>query len=135
VVEALGAGVAALDASQPELALDRLDAAVAPLALLEDWSDRPPLLRYWMTIIGRLLDAAREIAVAAIDGDAVAVAAAAVRYREAGALAGGADNALAVALAEEASAVTATPLQRLAALAGEAADLRAELGPWLHPPA
>jgi len=128
VVEALGAGVAALDASQPDLALDHLDVAVAPLAMLEAWEDGPPLLRYWMTIIGRLLDAARGIAEATIDGDSAAVAAAAVRYREAGALAGGADNALAVSLAEAGAAVSATPLQRLAALAGEAADIRAALG-------
>jgi len=135
VVAALGAGVAALDANQPDVALDRLDAAVEPLASLEGWSERPPLLRYWMTIVGRLLDAARGIAVATIDGDPVAAAVAAVRYREAGALAGGADNALAVALAEEASAVSAAPLRRLAALAGEAADLRAALDPWLLHPA
>jgi len=129
VVEALGAGVAALDSDQPMVALARLDAAAAPLALLDEWTDRPPLLSYWMVIIGRLLDAARGIAVATIDDDPVAVAVAAVRYRDAGALAAGADNALAVALAEGASAVSATPLQRLAALAGEAADLRAELAP------
>ncbi|MEX0709571.1 MAG: hypothetical protein WD116_00020 [Chloroflexota bacterium] len=135
VVAALGAAVAALDGDRPAAALEHLDDAIAPLAILEDWDDRPPLLHYWESVIVRLLDAARGIAVASIEGDADAVAAAAARYGEAAKLAGGADNALAVTLAEESAAVTVTPLRRLAALAREASDVRAALADLLSPAA
>jgi hypothetical protein len=133
VVEALGAGVAALDADDPALALEHFEAATAPLLSLEEWDARPPLLRHWEMVIGRLLEAATAIAQASIDGDPAAVDAAAAAYREAGELARGADNALAVALAEEASAVSATPLRRLAARLGEVADVRAAVRRWLPP--
>jgi len=135
VLDALGAAVAALDGNRPEAALEHLDRAISPLAVLEEWDDRPPLLRYWESVIGRLLDAARGIAVASIEGDADAVAVAAAQYGEAAKLAGGADNALAVTLAEEGAAVTVTPLRRLAALAGEASDVRMALADLLSPAA
>jgi hypothetical protein len=135
VVDALGAAVAALDGDRPQAAIEHLDDAIAPLAIVEEWDDRPQLLHYWESVIGRLLDAARGIAVASIEGDEDALALAAARYGEAAKLAGGADNALAVTLAEEGAAVTVTPLRRLAALAGEAGDVRAALTDLLSPAA
>lgn len=133
VVNALAGALRALEDDDPLAALVSLDAAEAPLALLGEWEERPPLLRYWMTVSGDLLEAAREIAAATIAGDASAVEAAAKRYAEAAEAAQGADNALAFALSEAGAAVSVTPLQRLARAAGEVADLRAALRPLLQP--
>ncbi len=133
IVSALGEAAAALDGNQPAAAIAALDRATAPLALLNDWLDRPPLFRYWMTIIGDLLDAARGIATAAINGDRAEVAAAAKRYAAAAAAARGADNALAVTLSEGGSGVTDVPLRRLAAAAREVVDLRAALASLQRP--
>lgn len=133
VVDALAAALAALDRDDPTAALEELRAADAPLALLGEWEQRPPLLRYWMMISGELLDAAGDIARATLAGDPEAVKAAAARYAKAADAALGADNALAVTLSEEGAAVTIIPLQRLAAMADEAAEARAALPPALQP--
>ena len=133
VVDALAAGLAALDRDDPTAALEELRAADAPLALLGEWEQRPPLLRYWMMISGELLGAAGDIARATLANDLEAVNAAAARYAEAADVALGADNALAVTLSEEGAAVSVIPLQRLAAMADEAADARAALLPALQP--
>ncbi|MEO8639459.1 MAG: hypothetical protein ABI458_06060 [Chloroflexota bacterium] len=127
VVDALAAALAALDRDDPSAALGRLAEADAPLALLEAWEQRPPLLRYWMMISADLVDAAGDIATATLGDDPVALKAAADRYAKAAEAARGADNALALALSEEGAAVTATPLRRLAAVADEADDARAAL--------
>jgi hypothetical protein len=133
IVRALGDALAALDRDEPSAALDSLDQARAPMSLLEAWEERPALLRYWMTITGDLIDAAGQIANATLDGDPSAVAAAAARYAQAATAARGADNALALSLSEGGSAVTGTPLRRLATAAGEAADLHIALQPLVHP--
>jgi hypothetical protein len=132
VVEALAAGLAALERDDPASAVESLDQADAPLALLEDWENRPPLLRYWMGVSADLVGAARDIATATLADDPAAVAAAGRRYAEAADRARGADNALALTLSEEGSGVSATPLRRLAALAAEASDARARLVPLLR---
>jgi hypothetical protein len=124
VVDALAAGLAALDRNDPASAIASLERADAPLALLDQWTLRPPLFRYWLQVSTDLIDAARDIATATLDGDAAAVRAAAARYAKAAEAARGADNALAVTLSEEGSAVTATPLQRLAADADEIVQAR-----------
>lgn len=133
VIDALAAGLAALDQDHPAAALDSLDRANAPLELLDQWAQRPPLFRYWQQVSVDLIDAARGIANATLLGDAEAVRAAAARYAKAAAAAMGADNALAVTLSEEGLAVTSTPLQRLAADAGEIADARSAIAPLLSP--
>lgn len=133
IVEALKTGLGALDRDDPVAALAALDAAAAPLALLDDWEDRPPLLRYWMTISRELISAAADIASATIANDPAAVQAAAQRYATAADAAQGADNALAFALSEAGSGISATPLRRLAAVADESADARAALQPLLQP--
>jgi hypothetical protein len=132
VVEALAAALAALERDDPASALNSLDQADAPLALLEEWEDRPPLLRYWMGVSTDLISAARDIATATLDHDPAAIAAAGRRYSDAAERARGADNALALTLSEEGSAVSATPLRRLASLADEAADARARLASLLR---
>jgi hypothetical protein len=133
VVDALAAALAALDRNDPVTALDELRAADAPLALLVEWTQRPPLLRYWMMISAELLDAAGDIARGTIADDPEAVEAAAARYAEAADAALGADNALAVTLSEAGAAVSVIPLQRLAALADEAVEARSALAPVLKP--
>jgi hypothetical protein len=133
VVEALASALAALERDDPTAALTSLDEADAPLALLADWENRPPLLRYWMDVSADLLGAARDIAAATLDQDPAAIAAAGRRYADAAERARGADNALALTLSEEGSGVSATPLRRLASLAEEASDVRAGLAPLLRP--
>ena len=125
VVGALGEAVSALDRDLPAVAIESLEGATAPLALLEAWEERPPLFRYWMKVTRELLDAARGIATATIAGDSVAQRAAAERYARAGEAARGADNALAVSLSEEGAAVSGIQLRRLAEAAGGVADVRA----------
>ncbi len=125
VVGALGQAVSALDRDLPAAAIESLDSAAAPLALLEAWEERPPLFRYWMKVIRELFDAARGIATATIAADPVAQQAAAERYAKAGHAARGADNALAVTLSEEGAAVSSNQLRRLAQAASGVADLRA----------
>ena len=78
-----------------------------------------------MKVIHELIDAARGIATATIEGDPVAQTAAAERYAKAAEAARGADNALAVSLTEEGGAVSVIQLQRLAAAASAVADERA----------
>ena len=134
VVDALASALAALDRDDPEGALAALEAADAPLALLDDWEERPPLLRYWMTISRDLIAAAADIARATIAGDPAAVEAAAARYATAADAARGADNALAFTLSEQGAAISATPLRRLAAAAEEAEEARAGIEPLLQPP-
>lgn len=129
LVGVLGAALSALDRDLPAAALESLDGANAPLALLDAWDERPPLLGYWMKVTRELLDAARGIATATIARDPVAQQAAVDRYAKASEAARGADNALAVSLSEAGGAVTGTQLQRLAAAAAAVADERAAVQP------
>ena len=132
VVQALAAALAALERDDPASALTSLDQADAPLAILQAWENRPPLLQYWMGVSADLIGAARDIAKATLDHDKAEIAAAGRRYADAAERARGADNALAVTLSEVASGVSATPLRGLAALADEASDARAGVAPLLR---
>jgi hypothetical protein len=127
VVDALAMALAALERDDPSAALDSLQKADPPLALLEEWQQRPPLLRYWMMISSELLDAAGDIARATLNDDPAALKAAGERYAKAAEAARGADNALALTLSEEGAAISAAPLRRLAAIADEADDARSSL--------
>lgn len=133
IVGALGEAVSALDRNLPAAAIVSLDRATAPLALLDDWVQQPPLFTYWMKVTRQLLDAARDIATATIAGDPIAQRAAAMRYAKAGEAARGADNALAVSLSEEGAAVSVVELQRLAATASGVVDERAAVQQLLVP--
>ena len=127
IVDALSAALAKLERDDPSGALASLAKADAPMALLEAWEQRPPLLRYWMTISTDLLDAAGDIARATVADDPVAAKAAGERYAKAAEAARGADNALALSLSEAGAAVSATPVRRLAAVADEVDEARAAL--------
>jgi hypothetical protein len=132
IVQALSNALAALKANHPGQAFSDLLDARAPMTLLGAWTNRPPLMQYWMTTVSDLLEATRQIALATLDGDKAAVAAAAARYAAASKAARGADNALSVSLAEEGAAVSGGPLRRLAAAVGQAADLHAALQPLMR---
>ena len=132
VVDALAAGLTALDRDDPTTALAALDGANAPLVFLGEWEQRPPLFGYWMMVSRDLVEAASDIARATLAGDEAAVRAAGERYAEAADRARGADNALAVALSEAGSAISATPLRRLAAVADEVDDARGRIQPLLR---
>lgn len=127
VVDALAVALAALERDDPSAALGSLQKADPPLALLEEWEQRPPLLRYWMMISADLLDAAGDIARATLNDDPAALKAAGERYAKAAEAARGADNALALTLSEEGAAISAAPLRHLAAIADEADDARSAL--------
>jgi len=127
IVSALSAALAELEQDEPSAALTSLAEADAPMALLDAWEQRPPLLRYWMTISADLLEAAGDIARATLANDPAAAKAAGERYAKAAEAARGADNALALALSEGGAAVSATPVRRLAAVADEVDDARAAL--------
>ena len=127
IVQSLGEALAALNEDDPSTAITRLDATGAPRQLLVDWQERPALMSYWMSVTGELIEAARAIAEATIAGDSAAQKAAAERYAKATDAARGADNALAVTMAEEGSGASAGPLRSLAVAAGEAADVQAAL--------
>lgn len=86
-----------------------------------------------MTTSRDLIAAAVDIAQATLADDSAALEAAARRYAAAAGRATGADNALAFTLSEEGSAISGTPLRRLAAAADEAADARLALQPLLRP--
>jgi hypothetical protein len=127
IVSALSAALAELERDEPSAALTSLAEADAPMALLDAWEQRPPLLRYWMTISADLLGAAGDIARATLADDPAAAKAAGERYAKAAQAARGADNALALALSEGGAAVIATPVRRLAAVADEVDEARAAL--------
>lgn len=127
VNEALGAAVEALRDDDPLGALDRLTDGDPALALLVSWEQPPETFGFWLTTIGELYAAAREIATATIAGDEEAVGRAAARYGAAAASARGADNSLALALAEGASAVTINAQRRVADLLDAAITARAAI--------
>jgi hypothetical protein len=110
----LGTALAALDRNDPVTALAALDVADQELAAVQAWRGNLDTLPIWSDTTGRLLSAARRVAVATRDGDAAARKAAAADYASAAADARQADLALAIAVAEGGSAVSAAPLHALA---------------------
>ncbi len=131
VNEALGLAVEALRDDDPGAALERLAEGDPALAALAAWEQPPETFGFWLITIGELYSAAREIAAATIAGDAEALARAASRYGAAAESARGADNALALALAEGASAATINAQRRVAELLDEAIANRAAIAPLM----
>lgn len=123
----LADALAALDRNDPASALPALDKADAALAEVAAWHEPPPSLPYWVATTGALLTAARAIAAAALAGDVAAAAIAGEAYRVAAERAGPADRALALAMAEAGSAISATPLRRLAGALKDVTELRGTL--------
>ncbi len=123
----LGTALAALDHDDPVAALAALDLADAQRAAVETWPGTIATLPIWIDTTGRLLSAARRIAVATRDGNASARAIAATDYASAAADARQADLALAIAVAEGGSAVSATPLRALADIRAAVETTRRDL--------
>jgi hypothetical protein len=111
-LEALDDGLAALDDDDPSAALEAMDRASGHLEQVRDFQVRDlggqdvSTLGYWVDTVDALIDAARDIALAAQAGDAAALAAAQAAYDAAATNAGRADQALTIALGEAATGIT-----------------------------
>jgi len=111
-LEALDDGLAALDDDDPSAALEAMDRATGHLEQVRDFQQRDfdgqevSTLGYWVDTVDALIDAARDIALAAQAGDAAALAAAQAAYDAAATNAGRADQALTIALGEAATGIT-----------------------------
>jgi hypothetical protein len=120
----LADALAALHRDDAGAALPALDRADASLAEVAAWEEPPPSLAYWVATTGALVTAARAIAEAALAGDEAAAAIAGEAYRAAAERARPADRALALAMAEAGSAISATPLLRLVGVLTDVTALR-----------
>jgi hypothetical protein len=126
---ALGSGLAALDRDDPEAALAAFADAEASLEVVREAAAGAAVttLPFWIGTVEALLDAAVDIALAAQAGDAEALAAAQAAYEAAADDAERADQALAIALGEAASRITASPSAMSADVLREVAEARAAL--------
>jgi hypothetical protein len=118
----------ALDAGDAATALRAADAAAASLRAVQAWPGRIDTLPIWIGTTSALVGAVAAMARAIERGDPSAAAAAETAYRQAAADAHQADIALAIALAEGGSAVSAGAL---ASVAQEQAAVEAALGQLL----
>lgn len=105
-LEALNDGLAALDADHPAGALEAIDAAGQRIDQVRAFTDSLATLGFWVDTVDALIDAGRDIALAAQAGDAAALAEAQARYEVAAGDARRADQALAIALGEAAAQAT-----------------------------
>jgi hypothetical protein len=105
-LEALDDALAALDADDPAAALDATDTAAALINQVREFTDSLATLGFWVDTVDALIDAGRDIALAAQAGDAAALAEAQARYEVAATDAGRADQALTIALGEAATQAT-----------------------------
>lgn len=127
VNRALADAAEALTDDDPNAAIERLVEGDAAIDLLTAWEQAPETFGFWLETVTELYDAARGIAEATLAGDADAVAAAAARYARASEAARGADNALALALSEGASAASLTAQRRVANLVAEVQAVRSRI--------
>ncbi len=105
-LEALDAALAALEEDDASSALNEIDEADAYVSLVREYTDSLATLGFWVDTVDALIDAGRDIALAAQAGDAAALAEAQARYEIAAADAGRADQALTIALGEAAASAT-----------------------------
>jgi tetratricopeptide (TPR) repeat protein len=124
--------LAALDADDPDGALDALDAAATARDVVAEWEDPPAVLPIWLETTAEVIAAAREIAQATIQGDAQRAEQAVAAYRRAIEGARQADVALALAISETGSGIAVTPLRRLADAAATTAAQRAAVASVLQ---
>lgn len=103
---ALDDALATLEADDLPAALGAVDEAAASLAEVRAFDDELSTLAFWTATVEDLIEATRGIALAAMAGDAEALAAARAAYQAAADQAGRADQALTIALGEAASAAT-----------------------------
>lgn len=123
----LGAALAALTRNEPDRAAAAIDRARSARQTVAAWEQPPPELAVWLETTGEMLTAADRIAAALRAGDQAAATAAGTAYAAAAQRAAVADRALALSIAEVGSAITLTPLQRLAS----AADAVASTEGWV----
>lgn len=103
---ALEEALAALEADDPAAALIAVDTAAAYVDLVREFTDSLATLGFWVDTVDALINAGRDIALAAQAGDAPALADARARYEAAAADAARADQALTIALGEAAAEAT-----------------------------
>ncbi|MGH2489058.1 MAG: hypothetical protein ACRDFR_05525 [Candidatus Limnocylindria bacterium] len=124
---ALDDALAALDADDPAAALNAADAAAAYVNRVRDFTDSLATLGFWVDTVDALIEAARDIALAAQAGDAASLAEAQIRYGAAAADAGRADQALTIALGEAAAQATGPASSSSAAALRAVASARDQL--------
>ena len=124
-LQSMATAIAALSADQPAEAMRAIAAARTTRAVVAAWRGASPELAVWLNTTGEMLAAGQRIADALVADDADAAAAGGEAYRVAADHAAAADRALALSIAEVGSAITATPLRRLATVSQAIGDARA----------
>ena len=109
---------AALERGDPDAAADAVAAARSDLDLVSAWAAAPTSLPVWTETTDAMISAVEDIISATREGDAAAAMAAADAFSVLAQDAAAADRSLRIALAEGGSALTAAPLERLAAALG-----------------
>lgn len=122
---ALGGAVSALERGDPETAEGIVNQARADLILLSGWENAPTSLPVWVSTTDAMISAVDDLITAVRAGDAAAASLAAEAFTGLADEASTADRALRIALGEGGSALTAAPLERLAAALGGIEDARA----------
>ncbi len=123
----LGDALAALNADDPDAALEALGEAEAALQLVRDFETPLSTLPFWIETVEALMAATEDIARAALAGDAEALADAQAAYDAAAADAARADQALTIALGEATAAITGPASASSAASLHEVEATRAAL--------
>jgi hypothetical protein len=131
-LERLRSALAALQDNDPVAALPPLDEARVARAVLAAWEPAPVTLDLWLETTDRMIAAADAIAEATLAGDAEAARDAAADYAAAAEEARRADVSLALSLSEAGSALTATPMRRLADALAEVERARAVVASLLQ---
>jgi hypothetical protein len=122
---ALAEAVTALERGDTDTAAGIVDEARADLALLDGWERAPATLPVWIGTSDAMIGTVDDLISATRAGDAVAAAVAAEAFAALADEAPTADRALRIALGEGGSALTAAPLERLAAALGGIEEARA----------
>ncbi|HEX6127476.1 MAG TPA: hypothetical protein VF071_00485 [Candidatus Limnocylindria bacterium] len=131
-LQRLGSALAALEDNDPAAALAPLEEAREARAVLADWEPAPVTLDLWLETTDRMIVAADAIAEATLAGDAEGVREAAADYAAAAEEARRADVSLGLSLSEAGSALTATPMRRLADALAEVERARAVVASLLQ---
>jgi hypothetical protein len=116
--------LAALERGDPDAAADTVAAARADLDLVSAWEAAPTSLPVWVETTDAMISAMEDIISATREGDAAAAMVAADAFSALTEEAAAADRSLRIALGEGGSALTAAPLERLAAALGGIEDTR-----------
>ncbi len=117
--------LAALERGDPDAAAVSVAAARADLDLVSAWEAAPTSLPVWVETTDAMISAMESIVSATREGDSAAAMAAADAFSALAEDAAAADRSLRIALGEGGSALTAAPLERLAAALGGIEDTRA----------